>query len=611
MTAAHTGENGVVHLSPAKFLAGCVVAALAALVAGRFWPLPSWLAAAEVLATVVALFVFGSIRYRLDKDALTYGAVLVVIATAWWPWWESSSLKVAVARGEPGALWGFVRYHLLTFHGLDGLVHLDTMLFILGLTFFVACVAQTRLLETASFAVLARFKGKVVPTILGISFIVSFLSGILDGVSMIGLMIRTLVIILVLAGTARPDLIYAVMVSTIITTVCGMWLAYGEPPNLIMKANLHPVLDDAFFLRYCLPAALASWVVVAWNISRRLKGRRVDLKKLDVLDHHVADVRFLQAARHGEVLTPLEFADKNREALGGKHGAVVKRLLNGVPLGEAMVDEDVPKGTRLTLLGHYVAENLAETLDDYYVHVFGRNDGKAKDSASTLEKALESQRKKRLAAQRTAALAFVPFIGLLIAHAINHEVPLFLSSLAGFLAALVAVWPYVRTRALALREAAHEYHEYLFLFPLFLSITVLQKSGVFSVVADLLRVGIERLGESHMAFAQLVACTGLSALLDNNVVADFAGRALKGLETGTIHLFAMAQIAGYALGGCWTHIGSAQSVVAYSFIRKELDGRFTPFAWIKAMTVLVLEIGVLMVALVYVEGWLLARGFWG
>jgi Na+/H+ antiporter NhaD/arsenite permease-like protein len=497
---------------------------------------------------------------------------------------------------------------LLTFHGLDGLVHLDTMLFILGLTFFVACVAQTRLLETASFAVLGRFKGKVVPTVLALSFIVSLLSGILDGVSMIGLMIRTLVIILVLAGTARLDLIYAVMVSTIITTVCGMWLAYVEPPNLIMKANLYPVLDDAFFLRYCLPAALGSWIVVAWNISMRLKGRQVDLKELDILDRHVADVRFLQAARHGEVLTPLEFADKNREALGEKHRGVVHGLLHGVPLGEAMVNEDVPKETRLSLMGHYIAENLAETLDDYYLHVFGHNDGKAKDSASTLEKALESQRKKRLSAQRTAALAFIPFIGLLVAHAVNHDVPLFLSSFAGFGAALIAVWPYAKTRALALREAAHEYCEYLFLFPLFLSITVLQKSGFFSVLADLLRVGIDRMGSSHMAFAQLIASVGLSALLDNNVVADFAGRALQGLDVGMIQLFAMAQIAGYALGGSWTHIGSAQSVVAYSFIHKELDGRYTPFSWIKDMSVIVLEIGIFMALMVYVQGWLFASG---
>jgi Na+/H+ antiporter NhaD/arsenite permease-like protein len=87
--------------------------------------------------------------------------------------------------------------------------------------------------------------------------------------------------------------------------------------------------------------------------------------------------------------------------------------------------------------------------------------------------------------------------------------------------------------------------------------------------------------------------------LDNNVVADFGGRAIHDLGTGLIYLFSMAQIAGYAVGGCWTHIGSAQSVVAYSFIQRQLDARFTPFQWIKAMTPVVLEIFVLMTVLVY------------
>ncbi|MBK9429046.1 MAG: hypothetical protein IPN65_00805 [Elusimicrobia bacterium] len=94
-------------------------------------------------------------------------------------------------------------------------------------------------------------------------------------------------------------------------------------------------------------------------------------------------------------------------------------------------------------------------------------------------------------------------------------------------------------------------------------------------------------------------------MLDNNVVADFAGRALLGLKVELIHLFAMAQIAGYALGGCWTHIGSAQSVVAYAFIQKEVNPRFTPFQWIKEMTPVILEIAVWMTIVVYGEGLLL------
>ena len=78
-----------------------------------------------------------------------------------------------------------------------------------------------------------------------------------------------------------------------------------------------------------------------------------------------------------------------------------------------------------------------------------------------------------------------------------------------------------------------------------------------------------------------LGCTFLSAILDNNVVADFASRALEGLDVRLMHLFTMAQIAGYALGGCWTHIGSAQSVVAFAFIRRDVDERYTPLRWIR------------------------------
>jgi Na+/H+ antiporter NhaD/arsenite permease-like protein len=131
------------------------------------------------------------------------------------------------------------------------------MLFILGLTFFVSVIAQTRLLEGTTFFLLRVYRGAILPTVISVTAVVAIVSGILDGVSMIGLTIRTLVIILMLAAAPTAAVRYAVMVCTAVTTICGIWLAYGEPPNLIMKANLHPYLDNAFFLRYCAPAAIA------------------------------------------------------------------------------------------------------------------------------------------------------------------------------------------------------------------------------------------------------------------------------------------------------------------------------------------------------------------
>jgi hypothetical protein len=67
----------------------------------------------------------------------------------------------------------------------------------------------------------------------------------------------------------------------------------------------------------------------------------------------------------------------------------------------------------------------------------------------------------------------------------------------------------------------------------------------------------------------------------------------------------MAQIAGYALGGCWTHIGCAQSVVAFAFIQRDVDERYTPVQWIREITPLIVQIMVLMALLIYAESALL------
>src|SRR5204863_5390530 len=140
------------------------------------------------------------------------------------------------------------RDHILSFQGLDELVHADTMLFILGLTLFVAVIAQTRVLEGITLALLRRYRGDILPTVIAVTAVVAVASGVLGGVSMIGLTIRTFVIVLMLAAAPIAAIRFAVIVCTAVTTICGVWTAYGEPPNLIMKANLYPLLTNAFFL---------------------------------------------------------------------------------------------------------------------------------------------------------------------------------------------------------------------------------------------------------------------------------------------------------------------------------------------------------------------------
>ena len=194
---------------------------------------------------------------------------------------------------------------------------------------------------------------------------------------------------------------------------------------------------------------------------------------------------------------------------------------------------------------------------------------------------------------------------MLILHGIEPRVPLFLASFAGFVFALPGIVDMPKMRALAWREARHEYAEYYFLFPLFVSITLLTAAGFFDSIEGIVHQGIATLGLSHVAFAQFLGSTGLSAILDNNIVADFASRGLHNLDLPVLHLFAMSQIAGYALGGCWTHIGSAQSVVAFAFIKREVDEQFTPVEWVRSMTPLMIEMLVVLTAVIYAESWLL------
>ena len=583
-------------LSGGKFLFACAVVAAALLLMGRTTALPVGLLAGEVFATILGLFLFGSFRYQIHKNALTYGMLLIIVAT--FCGLESSPWHQEIAAQ---GWWVWAWRHLLSFHGLDDLIHADTMLFILGLTYFVAVIAQTRLLEGLTFSLLRRFRGAVLPTVVSVTAVVAFSSGILDGVSMIGLTIRTLVIIMLLAAAPTAAIRYSVMVCTTVTTICGIWLAYGEPPNLIMKANLHPYLDNAFFLRYCAPAAIASYLVIAWELRKRLRGEQIDLESMDVIDANAEDVRFLQATRHGEVLTPIELIESHESELGEKTEAVLDRLRHGESLGIALARENAAEALRKKLLGHFVSEDLADALDRHYVLDAAGDHAGALAAELVVDEAIVSSARRRRLAQRIGALALVPFIGVLIWHGIDHNVPLFLASFAGFLVSLVGIVNIPKMRVLALREAKHEYAEYYFLFPLFLSITLLTKAGFFDQLQALIHYGIENLGVAHVAFAQFLGCTLLSAILDNNVVADFASRALHRLDISILHLFAMAQIAGYALGGCWTHIGSAQSVVAYAFIQRDVDESYTPIEWIKEMTPVILKVLIVITVLIYLE----------
>jgi len=323
--------------------------------------LPTYFLPIELFLTIFALFLFGSIRYRIDKNALTYGAILVIFAT----YYPHSSLKESFLSGGFALFFQQALPKLFSLTFLEKILHLDTMLFILGLTFFVGVIAQTRILEEISMKILHQMKGQVFKTVLIIVTLVSVASGIMDGVSMIGLTIRVLVFILVMAKIPSAEMTFVVMVSVIITTVCGMWLAYGEPPNLIMKSNLG--LTNAFFLVYTMPMAVITLILVLLALYCRIKERTIPMKELDILEDHIADVRFDQVLRTGEMIEEDEKLTSYNEALGEKKDAVWDLYKKGHQPIEAMMMAEVPEETVKRFIERLMGASWRDSLYTYYL----------------------------------------------------------------------------------------------------------------------------------------------------------------------------------------------------------------------------------------------------
>ncbi|MBI5513094.1 MAG: hypothetical protein HY909_04955 [Deltaproteobacteria bacterium] len=487
---------------------GRVVAALATLAAvlaalGRPATLPSWALALALGATVAGLFVFESGPVRIHRDALAWG-MLPVFGALFHGVVGSGGLRSVAAES-------------ITWHGLEALVHADTLLFLLGLTLFVAVVAQSRGLDAVAFGLLKHARGSVQATAVVLYLLVAALSGVVGGVSMVGLLLRTLVLVLTLAGATTAALRESALLATVVTTVCGSWLTYGEPPNLIMKANVRgadgiELLTDGFFLAYCLPACVGVFALVAWRARRAFEGLQVDHASQDFVERHAPFLAFLREEQHG-----------------------------GLPRAWAY-----------------------------------------------------------------SALGFVALVAGLALHAREPRVPLPAPPFAAAAVALLGLRGLPKLRALAWRSAKAEALDYTFLVPLFVGVALLGRSGFFAPLRETLRAW-----EAHpeaSAVAQFGLSTALSAVLDNNVVADFGSRALQGLDPVYARLYAMAQLLGYALGGCWTHLGSAQSVVAFAFVVREVDKRYTPLRWLREATPMLLQAAlVLLTALTATTLWVTWR----
>lgn len=563
---------------------------------------PGWLLPAEAGMMVVLLFGLGSFRYQFTKNTLALGWLMPVMATSLLELYQQGRITMVGWR-ELGTV-------LLA---LPGLIHADTVLFMIGLSFFVAVLTQSRLLETVARRALwmlertTWLRPRLFWAILPITAIVAVASGILDGVSMVGLLLRTLAVLLAAAGCATADSRRTLALSCIVTTVCGMYLAYGEPPNLIMKANLRGpdgsfLLTDAYFLTWCAPLAVLALIVIAATYWRLLSAYEVRYSELDAIERNLANIRFLQSRDRGKAETEQELVLRLAETLGPYYAPVQHRMQDKDSLGAALVTAEVPRPLRLSLLREYVGENRAEALDDYFV----TSDQAGREAADrSFYLTLKPEAEQRVVVRRYALVGLAAFVLMLLAHSQWHSIPLFSAPLVGGLIAWQGLRPFEQIRKLATHDGWHEVQEYLFLVPIFLSISLIAQAGGFSSVEALFLSAAQDGGALGLALSQFAASAVLSAFLDNNVVADIGSRCLGGLERSALYLSATSQIAGYAVGGCATHVGSAQSVLCFAFIGKSIAPGYRPLDWVKdvggplLLLFCVLAIGLSIQALVW------------
>ena len=99
---------------------------------------------------------------------------------------------------------------------------------------------------------------------------------------------------------------------------------------------------------------------------------------------------------------------------------VIARIRRGETLGLALIDEGVPLETRRVLLGHFVAEELADGLDRHYILDAAEQYEAAFQAELAVNEVLAAMARRRRHAQRIGGLALIPFVALLIVHGVNR-----------------------------------------------------------------------------------------------------------------------------------------------------------------------------------------------
>jgi len=297
---------------------------VAAVTTDRGTRLPVWLLAAEVLTPSLAFYV-GSFKYQIHKECADLRDVAGHPRTHCAGLGNPSGIpdKIPRAAGALGAGELIVLPRAWTI-----LIHADTIVLIMGLPTFLCPDRPDALLEGLTFSYCGATRAANFFSFCRRSYVNAIRGGLHrpfrrrfhDGPDH-----RTLVISSCFSGRRQTAIrIRGSSCTPTLTTICGGWVAYGEPTNLIMKANTLSLLGKHIL---CYLLRSGSSRQATFNRPTTRKDCAISMCYLDMRWNVVEAecegcAAYCKPTRRARVLTPIEFTRitrwNRREARRGR-----------------------------------------------------------------------------------------------------------------------------------------------------------------------------------------------------------------------------------------------------------------------------------------------------
>lgn len=473
------------------------------------------------------------------------------------------------------------------FRRLSHAIHLEIFVFLAGLYLVVNTFAYSGFIGDLAWKIVKQAEGRLGRIMVSIMVLTCLLSGIFDGATISTIMGVITLTILLSSGMRVGHIVQILLLLVVATNIGGVWFVLGEPTNILAATKLG--LSPFFFMKYASIFALPAMVLTAlaaWRIVKRYPKIKSDRPEMEVLLEGISLRR-----THAGTGTLAE----TLESIGTVEVGALAAMAHiteeeGIPDFEAALKAGIPQQKVYEALSvNLNSEELARGLIDFY-HYRSAGDAMAEILLGDLLLHVRDEYRARTKSRRLIIASGILLILLLAVHAFLPVIPSWAPTVAAGLLAIVAVQP--NARRYILGQTRHNMAETLFLIPIFLTISELNRAGAFEYLGkSLLHLG----SPSATGMGILAGSAFFSAVADNVAVIDVLTNLI--VHHAEWAFFALAAIVGTALGGFASPIASVQAVIMSTILRRVATVSFGRWVAITARWFLILLAATLLILL--------------